>query len=203
LVPWLGMGRRTHPGPRDALLSPDAWSANLARWALCRRKERDVNTHGERHTSTARDWEGKQTLRHPRDGFQIHHALGTAHQSHQSSLPRPWEGVMQQHAATGCTFCFLSLTCGPLMPCSPAGPGWPSAPLVPWRCRTQCGLGWGTWKEAEGVKAWEAALWLCEGQGRTVFICLFCRIRTSMEIVGQFASHNPWVSIYVLLSFML
>lgn len=58
--PWLRMGRRTHPGSRDALLSSDAWSANLAGWALCRRRERYVNTHGERDTP-AQPEIGKET----------------------------------------------------------------------------------------------------------------------------------------------
>lgn len=150
-----GKQQKDYPGSRDTLLSSDAWCANLARGTLCGKKREAVSTHGQKHTkiqggansavsggcsanTSHLGWCGRQD------------SQATAHPKIPKSQQSLWVrvsgevAVLKSHPSImrqGLPSAVHSLTCGPRMPCSPAGPGWPGEPLVPCKYKTaQCRL---------------------------------------------------------------
>lgn len=148
-----GKQQKDYPGSRDTLLSSDAWCADLARGTLCGKKREAVSTHGQEHTKI----QGDTNATVSEGCFANMSHLGQCECSgrwdsqatappkipkSQQSLGRRLFGevaVMKEHHSTmrqGLSSAVSSLTCGPRMPCSPAGPAWPGEPLVPWKYKT-------------------------------------------------------------------
>lgn len=134
-----GKQQKDYPGSRDTLLSSDAWCADLARGTLCGKKREAVSTRGQEHTKI----QGEANAAVSERCFANTSHLGWCEhsvrwdsqatappkipKSQQSLWRRPFGevAVMKEHHSImrpSLSSAVSSLTCGPRMPCSPAGP---------------------------------------------------------------------------------
>lgn len=134
-----GKQQKDYPGSGDTLLSSDAWCADLARGTLCGKKREAVSTRGQEHTKI----QGEANAAVSERCFANTSHLGWCEhsvrwdsqatappkipKSQQSLWRRPFGevAVMKEHHSImrpSLSSAVSSLTCGPRMPCSPAGP---------------------------------------------------------------------------------